>query len=79
VVRRQGYSIDRGNYIAGITIVAVPVLVPSGAVTRSIASVGITDQLDRANAVALAHEMQEAARSIQSLQQTRAEIGARHQ
>ena len=25
-VRRQGYSIDRGNYIAGVTIVAVPVL-----------------------------------------------------
>ena len=25
-VRRQGFSIDRGNYIAGVTIVAVPVL-----------------------------------------------------
>jgi len=25
-VRRQGFSIDRGNYIAGVIIVAVPVL-----------------------------------------------------
>lgn len=62
--RRQGFSIDRGNYIAGVTIVAAPVLDAAGTITRTIASVGISSQLDRATALALAHDMQEAARLV---------------
>jgi DNA-binding IclR family transcriptional regulator len=62
--RRQGFSIDRGNYIAGVTIVAVPVLDASGTITRTIASVGISSQLDRPTALALAHDMQAAARAV---------------
>jgi DNA-binding IclR family transcriptional regulator len=62
--RRQGFSIDRGNYIAGVTIVAVPVLDASGTITRTIASVGISSQLDRATALELAHDMQAAARVV---------------
>jgi DNA-binding IclR family transcriptional regulator len=62
--RRQGFSIDRGNYIAGVTIVAVPVLDAAGAITHTLASVGISSQLDRATALALAHDMQEAARAV---------------
>jgi DNA-binding IclR family transcriptional regulator len=62
-VRRQGFSIDRGDYIAGVTIVAVPVLNATGVMTHTIASVGITDQLDRKTSVALAHDMQSAART----------------
>ena len=62
-VRRQGYSIDRNAYISGVTIVSVPVLNEAGAMTRGIASVGITGQLDRSKAVALAHDMQVAART----------------
>ena len=61
-VRRQGFSIDRNNYIAGVTIVAVPVLNASGAMTHTLASVGITGQLDRATSVALAHDMQAVAK-----------------
>ncbi len=77
-VRRQGFSIDRNDYIAGITIVAVPVR-GGGTIAQSIASVGITGQLDRAKTIELAHAMQQAARSVEGLQQPRAEIGARHQ
>lgn len=62
-VRRQGFSIDRGNYIAGVTIVAVPVLNAAGIMTHTIASVGITDQVDRTTSVALAHDMQSAVRT----------------
>jgi DNA-binding IclR family transcriptional regulator len=62
-VRRQGFSIDRGNYIAGVTIVAVPVLNAAGFMTHTIASVGITDQLDRTTSIALAHDMQSVARA----------------
>ena len=57
-VRRQGYSIDRGNYIAGVTIVAVPVLNAQGTISHTLASVGLSGQLDRSTSVALAHDMQ---------------------
>jgi DNA-binding IclR family transcriptional regulator len=62
--RRQGFSIDRGNYIAGVTVVAVPVLDSVGAISQSLASVGISSQLDRTTALALAHEMRDAARAV---------------
>jgi DNA-binding IclR family transcriptional regulator len=63
-VRRQGFSIDRGNYIAGVTIVAVPVLNAQGTISHTLASVGLSGQLDRATAVALAHDMQAAAGAL---------------
>lgn len=63
-VRRQGFSIDRGNYIAGVTIVAVPVPTARGPISRSLASVGITGQLDRARTIELARDMQDAAKSV---------------
>lgn len=63
-VRRQGFSIDRNDYIAGVTIIAVPVHNPRGPISRSLASVGITGQLDRAKAVELAHDMQAAASTV---------------
>lgn len=65
-VRRQGYSVDRGNYIAGVTVVAVPVLSAGKALSHSIAAVGLLNQLDRAATVALAHEMQTAAATVAS-------------
>jgi DNA-binding IclR family transcriptional regulator len=65
-VRRQGYSIDRGNYIGGVTVVAVPVLGARRTMTHSIASVGLTDQLDRATAISLARDMQKSAATVES-------------
>ena len=63
-VRRQGFSIDRGNYIAGVTIVAVPVPTERGPISRSLASVGISGQLDRTRTIELAHDMQDAAKAV---------------
>jgi DNA-binding IclR family transcriptional regulator len=63
-VRRQGFSIDRGNYIAGVTIVAVPIPDAHGPISRSLASVGITGQLDRTKSIALARDMQAAASAV---------------
>ncbi|MSP76807.1 MAG: IclR family transcriptional regulator [Rhodospirillaceae bacterium] len=62
--RRQGFSIDRGNYIAGVTVVAVPVLNAAGTIAQTIASVGISSQLDRATSVALANDMKSAAAAV---------------
>lgn len=66
LTRRQGFSIDRGNYIAGVTIVAVPVLNSSGVITHTIAAVGLGSQLDRASSLALAQDMRAAAQEVAS-------------
>jgi DNA-binding IclR family transcriptional regulator len=62
-VRQQGYSIDRGDYIGGVVIVAVPML-GMRALTHSIAAVGLADQIDNATAVELAKDMQSSARAL---------------
>ena len=64
LVRRQGFSIDRGNYIDGVTIVAVPVLNSRGTISHTVAAVGLGSQLDRARAVALAQDMRAAAQEV---------------
>lgn len=64
MARRQGFSIDRGNYIAGVTIVAVPVLNLHGTISHTIAAVGLGNQLDRATSLALARDMREAAQEV---------------
>jgi DNA-binding IclR family transcriptional regulator len=64
LVRRQGFSIDRGNYIDGVTIVAVPVLNTQGTISHTLAAVGLGSQLDRAKSLALARDMDVAAREI---------------
>jgi DNA-binding IclR family transcriptional regulator len=62
--RRQGFSIDRGNYIDGVTIVAVPVLDARRTITHTLAAVGLGSQLDRAAARALAQDMRVAAEEV---------------
>ena len=63
-VRRQGFSIDRSNYIAGVTIVAVPVLNRAGTITHTLAAVGLGSQLERASSLALAQDMRLAAQEV---------------
>lgn len=60
-VRRQGYAVDRGNYIAGITIVAVPVLDSRQRITHTLVGIGLTGQLTRTPLAALARDMRETA------------------
>jgi DNA-binding IclR family transcriptional regulator len=63
-VRRQGYAIDRGNYIAGITIVAVPVLDSRDRITHTLVCIGLTGQLTRSPLAALARDMRETASGL---------------
>jgi hypothetical protein len=46
-----------------VTIVAVPVLNAQGTISHTLASVGLSGQLDRSTSVALAHDMMDAAQS----------------
>lgn len=62
--RRQGFSIDRGNYIAGVTIVAVPVLNSRGTIVHTLAAVGLGNQLGHATLLKLARDMKSAAQEV---------------
>lgn len=45
-VRRKGYSLDRGNYITGVTIAAVPVFDAQRRMTHALVAAGVSDRLD---------------------------------
>lgn len=65
-VRRQGFSIDRGNYIAGVIIAAVPILNAQGTITHALAAVGLGSRLGRDASLALVRDMQRAAATVAS-------------
>ena len=66
LARKHQYSIDRNTYIAGVTIVAVPVLTPAGKVTHTIVCASLMDALNKSQITRLVKEMQTQARAIAS-------------
>ena len=63
-VRANGYSTDEGNYIRGVTILAVPVLNLQGIMSHSIVAVGVGEQIEQVGATALVNDMRNAATSV---------------
>lgn len=45
LTRRRGWAVDRGHFMAGITVVAVPLLRPDGRLTHTLAAAGLSSQL----------------------------------
>jgi len=66
-VRKKGYSIDRGNYIAGVTVLAVPVFSGRKEVKHTLVAAGVTDQLNNTRCVAIAKDMRMEAERISNL------------
>jgi DNA-binding IclR family transcriptional regulator len=62
--RHKGFSIDRGNYIAGVTIAAVPVLNANGKISHAIAAVSLGNQVDRGKTLKLLRDMKAAAQDV---------------
>jgi DNA-binding IclR family transcriptional regulator len=56
-VRRKGYSIDRGNYIRGVSVLAVPVFDARRQVTHALVAAGLADQLHNSRGLELAKVM----------------------
>lgn len=54
--RLAGYAVDEGRYIAGVTIVAAPVLA-HGRMTHALVAVGVSDQVRRIGLAALGEEL----------------------
>ena len=66
-VKRKGFSIDRGNYINGVTVVAVPLPDMRNSMLHALVVAGLADQLDKARSIALANDMREEAEKISEL------------
>ena len=56
-VRKRGYAIDRGNYISGVAVLAVPVFNKRQEVTHTLVAAGVAEQLDNARCLAIANDM----------------------
>ena len=59
--RADGYSVDDGNYIAGVAILAAPVLDRRRLMSHAMVAVGLREQVARAGAAALGAELTSAA------------------
>jgi len=60
--RRNGYSVDAGNYIRGVTIVAAPVLDRGGLMSHAVVGVGVGEQMEPLGVTALAEELRDLGR-----------------
>lgn len=70
-VRRQGYSLDRNNYINGVVVIAVPVFDSHQRMTHALVAAGLAEQLDAARVEALARDLQAEAHGLSQLLATR--------
>ncbi|HEY8611945.1 MAG TPA: IclR family transcriptional regulator [Roseomonas sp.] len=61
--RQAGYAVDDGLYIAGVTIIAAPVM-PRGRVSHALVVVGVGEQLRRIGHAALGEEIRERAAEL---------------
>ncbi|NGY04039.1 IclR family transcriptional regulator [Solimonas terrae] len=62
--RRQGFAIDAGNYIAGVTVLAAPVWKTRARMSHALVAIGIGGALQRNGLPALQKELAGAARGL---------------
>lgn len=67
LARTQGFSVDRDNFMAGLTVVAVPVFTAGGRFAYTVVVVGLSSQLTTVATDLLAQEMMREAREISGL------------
>ena len=66
-VRKRGYAIDRGYYMSGVTVVAVPMLDASGRVAHTLVATGLTEKLAGSAGTELALAMKAQADALSAL------------
>jgi DNA-binding IclR family transcriptional regulator len=67
LTRERGWALDRDNFMAGITVVAVPVLSSGGRLVNTLVAVGLTSQLGAARVQQMAQVMQREAAELSAL------------
>jgi DNA-binding IclR family transcriptional regulator len=63
VTRKQGFAVDEGRYIAGVTIIAAPVL-RRDRVSHALVVVGVSEQLRRIGRGVLGEELRGRAEAL---------------
>jgi DNA-binding IclR family transcriptional regulator len=63
-VRKQGFAVDAGSYIAGVTVIAAPVWKAAGKPSHALVAVGISGAMARAGITQIGEELFAAARSM---------------
>lgn len=61
--RSRGWSVDRNNFMSGLTVVAVPVFETNGKLTHTLVAAGLSSQMTAAEVSDLADTMQSEAES----------------
>ena len=56
-VRTNGYAVDRGNYISGVTVIAVPFVNQQGRMLHGIVFIDISERIDATGMTAIVNEM----------------------
>jgi DNA-binding IclR family transcriptional regulator len=64
--RAQGFAVDHGNYISGVTVVAAPVWKTRSKLSHALVAIGIGSDLRKARLPALQHALLSAARTMSS-------------
>lgn len=67
LVRRKGYSIDRGNYISGVTIIAVPIFDAQQKLTHALVCASMADKLAGDRSIEVATRLQDEAQVLSRL------------
>jgi DNA-binding IclR family transcriptional regulator len=62
--RLQGFAVDEGNYISGVTVVAAPVWKTRGKLSHALVAIGIGSTLKRSGLPALQGELLAAAQKL---------------
>lgn len=63
-VQRKGFAVDRGNYISGISVLAVPLLDAQQRLTHALVALAVADQWTSATMQALAADMRAEAAAL---------------
>jgi len=64
--RTQGFAVDEGNYIAGVTVIAAPVWKTRAKLSHALVALGIGDSIRKAGLSELQASLLSAARSLSS-------------
>jgi DNA-binding IclR family transcriptional regulator len=62
--RSQGYAVDEGNYISGVTVVAAPVWKSRAQLSHALVAIGIGSALKRSGVPALQSTLRSAAQTL---------------
>jgi DNA-binding IclR family transcriptional regulator len=55
--KARGFSVDRSNYISGVTVIAVPFLDQADGMTHSLVAIGISEKIESVGVSVVAKEM----------------------